>query len=1011
MDQELILKVKNLSITLNSENILHDISFGVKRGEALAIIDPNVCLTRKNNQDIIKLMKKWKIKSGKILFLGLFLFLPFFAFAAPAISPSCPNLSYNLYFGIHDYETAGQVSALQKFLARDASIYPEGYVTGYYGPLTEQAVKRFQSRHGLLADSRPDGSAMVGQITRAKISELCLTENLASSSTPTISDSNVFPDILSSSFINNVIKRPDVYDYGPSIINDNGVYRMYWCSPRIEGGDSIWQAKSSDGINWSDFRIVLNPTPNSEETDFESNGHVCDPSVIKISGTYYLYYTAASFSGVNNDIFLARSSDGINWNKYPSSSAPQAVIKNTVRSGGYGIGQSAVFFLNGKFYHYFTNTDKGGEMLAFSTDGINWTIQNNNQPVFSTTNFVPVYLKDYNVFFAANGHNELNHNDLYYSFSKDGINWDSKSDSRKITVGGNRGSVHNAGILTDSAGKVSGSSVLVYYGAGDSVTVMSDSFTNAASWNIDITKINFSPPPSPLSPGAIQGFKVKMPGNQNVSPPGGETVRLDNGSPTAVNPYSFTGVSAGAHTVSVSVPSGWSASYTLCYSTQTNCGAANDPSNFHGAAPISGNSVNVNVPAAGFVDLWWHYTPSANVPAPLLNFTAHPASIAKGQSFTLSWNSQNAADCFAFGGWSGTKTTNGSQLIIPSFSNTYTLTCAGADGSATQNITVKVLSSSVSIAIPSQTSPGAIQGFKVKMPGNQNVSPPGGETVRLDNGSPTAVNPYSFTGVSAGAHTVSVSVPSGWSASYTLCYSTQTNCGAANDPSNFHGAAPISGNSVNVNVPAAGFVDLWWHYTASPETPPETPLIDSYSPPKTLPAKIPLYRLHHSAISRHFYTNSENEKNNAIQNLGYTFEGIAGFLYENQQTGTTPFYRSYNPSSFDHFYTMNAAEKNAVQNLGYTFEGVTGYIYAAQQLNTEPLYRMFSYSGGHFYTMNATEKNNAVQNLGYTFEGVAGYMFTSQISAAAPGLFQTVNILSAIQRVLDEIRKILPVLK
>ena len=889
-------------------------------------------------------MRKQKIKLGKILFLGLFLFAPFFVFA----DHNSPHTIEQLNAQIKTLLT--QINSLQEQIN-----------------LQQQEQQK----------------------------------------------TNIFPSILSSSFVKNAILRPDVYDYGPSIINDNGVYRMYWCSARIGGGDSIWQARSSDGINWSDLRIALNPTLNSDETDFESNGHICDPSVIKVGGIYYLYYTAASLSGTNNEIFLARSSDGTNWNKYPSNSNPTPVIKNTVRSGGYGIGQSSVFFLNGKFYHYFTNTDKKGEMLAFSTDGINWTIQNNNQPVFTTTNFVPVYLKDYNVFFAVYGHNELNHNDLYYSFSKDGITWNSKtfSDSPKIAVGGNRGSVHNAGILTDIAGNVSGSSILVYYGAGDSGTVLSSGFTNAASWDIDITRINFSPPPSPSSPGVIQGFKVKMPGNLAATPPGGEIVRLDGGSPTATNPYSFTGVSAGTHTVSVSVPSGWSVGYTLCYSTQTNCGAANDPNNYHGATPIAGSSVNVNVPAAGSVDLWWHYTQSADISLPSINFTAYPASINKGQSFTLSWNSQNTTYCFASGGWSGIIPINGTQTITPVLSNTYILTCTGAGGSATQSVTVKVLSSNDTTPPPSPSSPGVIQGFKVKMPGNLAATPPGGEIVRLDGGSPTATNPYSFTGVSAGTHTVSVSVPSGWSVGYTLCYSTQTNCGAANDPNNYHGATPIAGSSVNVNVPAAGSVDLWWHYTLSAsETPPPIPPTDSTPPPKTLPAKIPLYRLHHSAISRHFYTISESEKNNAV-NAGWTYENIAGYLYQGQQPETYPFYYLYNPASFDYFYTMNGPEKTFAENSGYVYKSVAGYIHTTQQLNTQPLYRLFSYSGGHFYTMNAIEKDNAVKNLGYSYEGVAGYMFASQTSAAALNLFQTANALNAIQRVLNEIRKILPALK
>ncbi|MDO8729050.1 MAG: discoidin domain-containing protein [bacterium] len=102
-------------------------------------------------------------------------------------------------------------------------------------------------------------------------------------------------------------------------------------------------------------------------------------------------------------------------------------------------------------------------------------------------------------------------------------------------------------------------------------------------------------------PGNIQGVKVKMPGNQNVTPPGGELVSLDGDSPTSANPYFFNNISAGKHTVSVIVPSGWSVGYTLCTNSVT-C---------HTNIPTLGNSVTVNVPSGGYADLWWHYTPLA----------------------------------------------------------------------------------------------------------------------------------------------------------------------------------------------------------------------------------------------------------------------------------------------------------------------------------------------------------------------------------------------------------------
>ena len=42
-----------------------------------------------------------------------------------------------------------QVTALQNFLATNPKVYPEGLVTGYYGPLTQAAVQNFQIGYGL----------------------------------------------------------------------------------------------------------------------------------------------------------------------------------------------------------------------------------------------------------------------------------------------------------------------------------------------------------------------------------------------------------------------------------------------------------------------------------------------------------------------------------------------------------------------------------------------------------------------------------------------------------------------------------------------------------------------------------------------------------------------------------------------------------------------------------------------------------------------------------------------
>ncbi len=58
------------------------------------------------------------------------------------------------------------VKTLQELLATDSDVYPEGLITGYYGKLTEKAVKKLQNKFCL------DRVGSVGPKTLAKINEL-----------------------------------------------------------------------------------------------------------------------------------------------------------------------------------------------------------------------------------------------------------------------------------------------------------------------------------------------------------------------------------------------------------------------------------------------------------------------------------------------------------------------------------------------------------------------------------------------------------------------------------------------------------------------------------------------------------------------------------------------------------------------------------------------------------------------------------------------------------------------
>lgn len=77
-----------------------------------------------------------------------------------------------------------EVTTLQQVLKTDSSIYPEGLVTGYFGSLTEAAVKKFQAKYGL------DQVGIVGPATRAKLNALYCgtaqqTTTVAPTTTPT----------------------------------------------------------------------------------------------------------------------------------------------------------------------------------------------------------------------------------------------------------------------------------------------------------------------------------------------------------------------------------------------------------------------------------------------------------------------------------------------------------------------------------------------------------------------------------------------------------------------------------------------------------------------------------------------------------------------------------------------------------------------------------------------------------------------------------------------------------
>lgn len=71
-------------------------------------------------------------------------------------------------------EDNDEVRRLQELLKQFPDMYPEGLVTGYYGSFTEDAIKRFQMKYGIVdsGSAETTGFGLVGPKTREKLNEL-----------------------------------------------------------------------------------------------------------------------------------------------------------------------------------------------------------------------------------------------------------------------------------------------------------------------------------------------------------------------------------------------------------------------------------------------------------------------------------------------------------------------------------------------------------------------------------------------------------------------------------------------------------------------------------------------------------------------------------------------------------------------------------------------------------------------------------------------------------------------
>ena len=155
--------------------------------------------------------------------------------------------------------------------------------------------------------------------------------------------------------------------FNPAVVRYHGKFVMLYRAQDKNGTSRLGYAESTDGIHFTRrSQPVFSP-----EADYEKDGGVEDPRLVKFGGTYYLTYTG--YNKKDAQLCLATSKDLVHWQR-------QGVILPAYK-GHWNVrwtksGAIVPEKINGKYWMYFlgTTADNIDQMgLASSTDLIHWT--------------------------------------------------------------------------------------------------------------------------------------------------------------------------------------------------------------------------------------------------------------------------------------------------------------------------------------------------------------------------------------------------------------------------------------------------------------------------------------------------------------------------------------------------------------------------------------------------------------------------------------------------------------
>jgi len=155
--------------------------------------------------------------------------------------------------------------------------------------------------------------------------------------------------------------------FNPAVIIHQGKFVMLYRAQDKNGTSRLGYAESGDGIHFTRWpQPVLSP-----EADYERDGGVEDPRLVKFGDTYHLTYTG--YNKKDAQLCLATSLDLIHWER---KGVILPAYKGHWNVGWTKSGAIVPEKIDGKYWMYFlgTSADKTDQIgLAYSTDRLHWT--------------------------------------------------------------------------------------------------------------------------------------------------------------------------------------------------------------------------------------------------------------------------------------------------------------------------------------------------------------------------------------------------------------------------------------------------------------------------------------------------------------------------------------------------------------------------------------------------------------------------------------------------------------